>query len=407
MTKTKSFPMLHKQHHSFQLIGKRSDAWDLVIRAVTDHHKIHRIVRQDSHYTLAQALLSLYDVGADIGKINSTYHVMAADLEPTASVGHTNIHADNWKECLGKTEMYRGFIDFFDRELDVRGLEDVIDMYFPFLLDGCLGSHANAIVHISLGLENSLPTMISEGLAYICTTYLDVGDILNVRSNTGMDCQEVLDMIHCDQRFDGRLSMHFVNNVKLLFNGRRDLLHTYMKCIQTKSKTISDAQKDIQQLIHLAILLIQTPAKIKYPYSPPRSPTSSDITNTFQSTDWVLGGALLSSAIAVNRIIPYLKSIEHVEKLLSFQRLSTICTYIIQGRPPIQSTYVEPTKSLDECKSDILRSGNIQAEIILCDLEYANSLNIIDNVVLLSVVNSLSDGAVHQRPRHRKRFSWS
>jgi hypothetical protein len=133
--------------------------------------------------------------------------------------------------------MYRGFIDFFDRELDVRGLEDVIDMYFPFLLDGCLGSHANAIVHISLGLENSLPTMISEGLAHICTTYLDVGDILNVRSNTGMDCQEVLDMIHCDQRFDGRLSMHFVNNVKLLFNGRRDLLHTYMKCIQTKCKS--------------------------------------------------------------------------------------------------------------------------------------------------------------------------
>jgi hypothetical protein len=70
--------MLHKQHHSFQLIGKRSDAWDLVIRAVTDHHKIHRIVRQDSHYTLAQALLSLYDVG---GMTNdSSNQVYAQDI---------------------------------------------------------------------------------------------------------------------------------------------------------------------------------------------------------------------------------------------------------------------------------------------------------------------------------------
>lgn len=63
MTKTKPIPMLLKQQQSFHVVGKRSDAWGLVLRAVTDHHKVHRIGRQDSNFTLAQVLLSLYDMG--------------------------------------------------------------------------------------------------------------------------------------------------------------------------------------------------------------------------------------------------------------------------------------------------------------------------------------------------------
>lgn len=120
-----------------------------------------------------------------------------------------------------------------------------------------------------------------------------------------------------------------------------------------------------------------------------------------------MSGSLLSSAIAVNRIIPYVNSIELLQKLLSFQKLSTICTYIIQGRTPIQFSYAEPTRSLDECKYAILKSGNIQAGITLCDLDYANSLNIIDNACFLSMVNLLSDGEHTQRPYPKKSHSWS
>lgn len=134
--------------------------------------------------------------------------------------------------------MYRGFVEFFDRELASRGVEGVFDVYFSSLLDGCLGSHSIAMAHIAFGLENSLPTMISEGMAHICTTYLNTSDILSVQSSsTGMKCDEVLDMIYYDQRFDGRLSLHFVNNVKLLLNSRRDLLCTYMNYMQTTRKS--------------------------------------------------------------------------------------------------------------------------------------------------------------------------
>jgi Questin oxidase-like len=326
--------------------------------------------------------------------------------------------------------MYRGFVQFFDRELTTRGVEGVFEVYFPSLLDGCLGSHSIAMAHIAFGLENSLPTMISEGMAHVCTTYLDTSDILSVPSSNGMKCDEVLDMIHYDQRFDGRLSLHFVNNVKLLLNSRRDLLRTYMNYMQTTRKslkillnnenkmhriltlnktvkTISDAQAEIQELIKLAILLLHTPANTTtYSQSPPRSPTNSDMITSFQSTHSVMSGSLLSSAIAVNRIIPYVNSLELVQRMLSFQRLSTICTYIIQGRTPIQSRFAEPTKSLEECKYAILKSGNIQAGITLCDLDYANSLNIVDNAYFLSMVNLLSDGEHTQRPLP-KSFSWS
>lgn len=135
--------------------------------------------------------------------------------------------------------MYRDFIDFFDREIALRGVEAAFDLYFPYLLDGCIGSHALGITHIAFGMEHSLPTVVSEGMSHICTTYLDVSDVLSVHSTTDVDYIEVLDMIRCDQRFDGRLSSSFVSNVKLLLNSRRDLLKTYMKCMPSSGKLSS------------------------------------------------------------------------------------------------------------------------------------------------------------------------
>jgi hypothetical protein len=189
------------------------------------------------------------------------YHILAADLEPT-SPGYVYINSNNWKENLGKIELvlplrsirpmglpadadnfqnrlYRDFIDFFDREIDMRGLEATFELYFPSLLDGCLGSHVLGIKHIVFGMEHCLPTVVSEGMAHICTTFLDISDMLSIRSTSDLDCDEVLDMIRCDQRFDGRLPSNFVNNCKLLLNSRRDLLKTYMRYMRTSRELSS------------------------------------------------------------------------------------------------------------------------------------------------------------------------
>lgn len=66
MTKTRSSTNT-LQKLSFQQPNKTSESWSLLVRAVIDHHKVHRIGRQDSNYTLAHALLSFYDLGGMTG----------------------------------------------------------------------------------------------------------------------------------------------------------------------------------------------------------------------------------------------------------------------------------------------------------------------------------------------------
>jgi hypothetical protein len=63
MTKTTVFQQTF-QDISLPASNKSDEhPWSLLIRAVNDHHKVHRIGRPETSSTLAQALLSLYNLG--------------------------------------------------------------------------------------------------------------------------------------------------------------------------------------------------------------------------------------------------------------------------------------------------------------------------------------------------------
>lgn len=62
MTKTSS-TLTTLQPLSIQQPQSTTESWSLLLRAVIDHHTVHRIERQESNCSLAQALLSLYDLG--------------------------------------------------------------------------------------------------------------------------------------------------------------------------------------------------------------------------------------------------------------------------------------------------------------------------------------------------------
>ncbi|KAJ2963464.1 hypothetical protein NQZ79_g1525 [Umbelopsis isabellina] len=347
MTKTKVF------QQTFQdiplSVPNKSDeqTWSLLIRAVNDHHKVHRIGRPDTSNTLAQVLLTLYNLG-----------------------------------------------DFFDREIDTNGLNNVFQTYFPSLLDGCLGSHVLAITHVAFGMENSLSNMVSEGLAQICTTFLDVGDLLITQPKMNLGCDEVLDMIRCDQRFHGRLSAAFVAGLKALLCSRRDLLKLYMECMHPAHHNNLDAKSEAKELVILASRLIQVPT-LRRPSldTPPASPPLNGVTKCAQSSNCHLGGALLSSALAIERILPHLKAPDDIAKLLNLQRLSTICTFIIQGKPALQYTYQIPQKTWEDCRQSILESDDTRTAIIFNDLDAAQKLSSDDTSHYLCIANMLSDAA--------------
>jgi hypothetical protein len=176
-------------------------------------------------------------------------------------------------------------------------------------------------------------------------------------------------------------------------------------CFSIIESNISDRHRDVEELIVLATRLIQAPAKTSL-NSPPSSPTTTDRTSSPESVNYLLNGALLSSALAVSRILPFIKSDQEVKKLVNFQRLLTICTYIVQGRPPIQCGYTEPTRSWEECRDIILKSNNMRATIILRDLSFANKLHTLDSLRYLNVANLLSEVVDDKRQCHKKRTPW-
>lgn len=160
----------------------------------------------------------------------------------------------------------------------------------------------------------------------------------------------------------------------------------------------------MEELILLATQLIRPPVKVSF-NSPPTSPTRSDSTNGSKSNNYLLGGFSLSSALAVDHIIPFMHSAEQIKKLVNFQRLLTTCTYLIQGRPPLQYACPKPTRTWEDCNDVVLRSNNMQAAIILRDLRIASKRYTIDSTRYLHVASMLSDAIVARSQCHRKSMS--
>jgi hypothetical protein len=123
------------------------------------------------------AVVALAGLGAPPQKIKAYYDNYAKctpygyGLEapkPSSDV----ISEANWERFFGKRTNFSAYCEFFDRQVEELGLDEVLRRYVPRLLPGWVGSFTHAAIHLGWALDVASRWMAIEGLAYMAFSYV-------------------------------------------------------------------------------------------------------------------------------------------------------------------------------------------------------------------------------------------
>ena len=275
-------------------------------------------------------------------------------------------------------------------------MDQLLEQYFySSPLQYSLGSQLQPLVHLAFGIEQHLSLVVTQGLAYLASTFLDASELCeespttpkeqlqqpDVASATTND-ELLFDLVGADQRFGGKIDGRntFHSSIKVLLKSKGDLLKTYMD-VWHKNITQQQQQSLVDQLVVMATRLI----------------TYSNHINQGQiELDWFLGGGqLLASALAIQTLINHCPSTSSVvSSLVNLQFLATLCTYIVQGRPSRAHYEITPPSSpqrLDwtDCVATIVESGDPKAILTMHSLKRASDC--IDDDLCINTANFLAN----------------
>ncbi len=82
------------------------------------------------------------------------------------------INKNNWKKYLGKRTSFWGYCQFFNNEIEQKGVDIVVKEYMPVLINGWAGALTHGTIHLGWALSVNHSWMITEGLAYMAFSYV-------------------------------------------------------------------------------------------------------------------------------------------------------------------------------------------------------------------------------------------
>ncbi|GAN04783.1 hypothetical protein MAM1_0073c04248 [Mucor ambiguus] len=327
----------------------------LLLDIVHENHLLYHMEKRDRPNNIVRVLVNLHKFKATKEQLAIAYEKTKLDVAPIHVTDSSNkINEKNWLEFLGTSCSYGDYLVFFDKQMSALGLEETLDRYF-YSLEPSIGSQMQPLVQLSFGIEHNLPEIITQALAYYASSYLDVSAILeycqpysgeNQANNIQFVNSILFDLIHADQRFDGKIEGNntFQSAVKLLLKSKSDLIKTYMAVWSGYSQ---NPQQKLDALLYTATTLAKVASKQNA---------------THVELDWFLaGGQLIDSALAIQKVIRS----DQLENWVNVQFLSTLCTFVVQGRPMHVSSMPLAAKDWESCTSTIVQNAFDNPKLIL------------------------------------------
>jgi Questin oxidase-like len=100
-----------------------------------ENHEIHHVFFNDEgfHNHIVHQLLTLYALGASPETITKHYELNKSYQRPAEKLEEEVVQEMHdpakFKECLGKEEFYHDFVVFFQKEMESKGWEAVVNEY--------------------------------------------------------------------------------------------------------------------------------------------------------------------------------------------------------------------------------------------------------------------------------------
>jgi hypothetical protein len=145
------------------------------------NHEKHHIFFNKSgfHNHIAHHLLTLFALGATPEEIQQGYDTNVSYQRPPEPLKDSIVNdmhkPDRFKTYLGKEQYYHDFLIFFQKEIEEKTWQKVLDEYLfarderaNDLLARLYAGFLHPIIHTGFGIEFQQPAIIAEGLAQAC-----------------------------------------------------------------------------------------------------------------------------------------------------------------------------------------------------------------------------------------------
>ncbi|GES65729.1 hypA-like protein [Aspergillus terreus] len=158
--------------------GVREDSARVASELLQKNMEKHHIYFNDRgfHNHIVHHLLSIYALGATPAQLQDAYDRNKTYQRPAMPTDEKVVESlrndASFEECLGKEENYPNFLAFFQRKINEKGVESVLNKYlfsgtglaeqmFVRLFEGLI----HPLIHLGFGVEFSQPAIIAEALA--------------------------------------------------------------------------------------------------------------------------------------------------------------------------------------------------------------------------------------------------
>ncbi|EAS31040.3 HypA-like protein [Coccidioides immitis RS] len=156
----------------------RADSAKKASQLLQEDMKSHHIFFNDSgfHNHTVHHVLSIFALGASPEDIQSAFDRAAEYQRPARPVNEDIVkklsNRDEFKALAGTREAYPHFLEFFQREIEARGTEEVVNEYIfagdefaDDMLARTFGGLVHPFIHLGFALEFKQPALVAQALA--------------------------------------------------------------------------------------------------------------------------------------------------------------------------------------------------------------------------------------------------
>lgn len=145
-----------------------------------NHEQYHIFFNQRGfHNHIAHQLLSLYGLGATPPVLEAQYNRNASYQRPPEPLEERVVQdmsdPSHFKQYLGNEKYYHDFLIFFQKEMDKKGWQNVVNEYFfaqneiaETVFIRMFAGFYHPIIHFGFGVEFQQPAIVAEALAQAC-----------------------------------------------------------------------------------------------------------------------------------------------------------------------------------------------------------------------------------------------
>ncbi|KAL3423055.1 HypA protein [Phlyctema vagabunda] len=273
-----------------------------------NHDNFHIIFNEHGfHNHLAHQLLTLYGIGAPTSILEAAYETNKGYQTPSAKLEEAIVedmaHPGNFKKYLGRKKYHRDFLVFFQKEMEAKGWENVLNEYVfagderaDDMLVRMFAGLIHPLIHLGFGIEFNQPAIIAEALAQAAIHDNSIGDLLLPTEKAGkqngkieVSLFDLLEQIQNDPSLKDAARWEDGNKILdgVMTRARQEMI----ECASTWTATPETLERKTAEMINAAVYFTagaqRPPKQVKFDFFYMHSVNSSIFFPVFNAQPWL------------------------------------------------------------------------------------------------------------------------